>query len=358
MTSLAIQATTMGSSELSSPNNTPTLTPLNIKAAVTTGEIRPAIARASTEPASPNSPSFGLAKLSLHPTRQRNRSPYARHLRSRSSASIVSAPAMTRAHSSPTTDSSTSFYPSSPLARPSSPHYSSVRRASPLRYPIEESTSFFGVDIDQTIAEHDELDIKPRPSPSFDTEASGSPLTPSSPYHHAGTFPRSRRAPSPLQHFLPSPINTQRSLKSPATLKMSSSSPALRSTVSPASSPKWNESYPTSAPYAQSFSTTSSMPSTPTSFRSRSPSISSLETIPDSPDAEEAAVEETERDRDTISKLKAAIEREGSRRGSFEGARGRGMFKDSGTSQDKRKRWSVCGAERRGDLDLETIWED
>jgi len=27
-------------------------------------------------------------------------------------------------------------------------------------------------------------------------------------------------------------------------------------------------------------------------------------------------------------------------------------------SRDKRKRWSVCGAERRQDLDLETIWED
>lgn len=27
-------------------------------------------------------------------------------------------------------------------------------------------------------------------------------------------------------------------------------------------------------------------------------------------------------------------------------------------SRDKRKRWSVCGAERRGDIDLETIWED
>jgi hypothetical protein len=26
--------------------------------------------------------------------------------------------------------------------------------------------------------------------------------------------------------------------------------------------------------------------------------------------------------------------------------------------RDGRKRWSVCGAERRGDLDLETIWED
>lgn len=25
---------------------------------------------------------------------------------------------------------------------------------------------------------------------------------------------------------------------------------------------------------------------------------------------------------------------------------------------DKRKRWSVSGAERRGDIDLETIWED
>lgn len=27
-------------------------------------------------------------------------------------------------------------------------------------------------------------------------------------------------------------------------------------------------------------------------------------------------------------------------------------------TRDKRKRWSVCGAERRGDIDLETIWED
>jgi hypothetical protein len=30
----------------------------------------------------------------------------------------------------------------------------------------------------------------------------------------------------------------------------------------------------------------------------------------------------------------------------------------TGLGRDKRKRWSVCGAERRGDLDLETIWED
>lgn len=35
----------------------------------------------------------------------------------------------------------------------------------------------------------------------------------------------------------------------------------------------------------------------------------------------------------------------------------RGRTMGFGT-RDKRKRWSVCGAERRGDLDLETIWED
>ena len=56
--------------------------------------------------------------------------------------------------------------------------------------------------------------------------------------------------------------------------------------------------------------------------------------------------------------LKAAADREdhsedGIRRraGSDVGVRAAGRG-------DKRKRWSVCGAERRGDLDLETIWED
>ena len=356
-----MEATTspeLAPAELPSPGFPPSLSPLDLKAAAT-AETRPQITRASTEPTSPTSPSLSLAKLSLNTARQRNRSPYARHLRSRSSASASSAPAMTRAHSSPTVDSFGSLYPSSPLARPSSPHYSGRRRASPLRHPFEES-SFSGFDIDQTIAENDELDIKPRPSPLFEAGPGSAPLTPSSPYTHSGTFPgRSRRSSaSPLQHLLPSSLNLQQNLKSRATLKMSSSVPALRTLASPASSPKYNEAYPSSSYYAQSISTASSMPSTPTSFRSRSPSISSLETIPDSPDAEEAAIEEAERDKDAISKLKAAIEREGSRRGSFEGNRGRGMFKDFGSSQEKRKRWSVCGAERRGDLDLETIWED
>lgn len=91
-------------------------------------------------------------------------------------------------------------------------------------------------------------------------------------------------------------------------------------------------------------------------MRSRSPSISSLETIPDTPDAEAEAIEA-----DRIAKLKAAADREkngeeGTRRSSLDvpGERRTLGF----GKRDSRKRWSVCGAERRGDLDLETIWED
>lgn len=104
-----------------------------------------------------------------------------------------------------------------------------------------------------------------------------------------------------------------------------------------------------------SLSANSSLVSTPTSFRSRSPSISSLETIPDSPDAEEAALEA-----EAMAKMRAAAELadaddavDGIRRSlDVSGSRG------SWGSKDKRKRWSVCGAERRGDFEMETIWED
>jgi hypothetical protein len=83
-----------------------------------------------------------------------------------------------------------------------------------------------------------------------------------------------------------------------------------------------------------------------------------LETIPDSPDAEEAALEA-----ERIAQLKAAADAaENGDAAEIKGrssldvpSRGRTM---AFGSRDKRKRWSVCGAERRGDLDLETIWED
>jgi hypothetical protein len=90
------------------------------------------------------------------------------------------------------------------------------------------------------------------------------------------------------------------------------------------------------------------MPSTPTSFRSRSPSISSLETIEDTPDAELEAEEEE-------AKMKAEdgdTSDGGTRRRSSLELRGSGL-----RSNKERKRWSVCGAERRADFSLEPIEE-
>lgn len=357
-----------GSEGASSEETSPPIVQSNLSAASTPEEakdtltaLRPVPFRRSTEPASPtgSSPSSSpLTKLPPLPLRPRNQSPFSRtHLRSRSTASSLSAPTMTRAHSSPIVDAFGHVHPASPLARPSSPLYSSGRRVSPLRRPFDES-SFSVVEIDQTVPEHSELELTPRaPIPFDNSDLPGTPTTPSSPSYNHATFPRVRRRPSsPLQHALTSPAG---SLRSPSALHTSSSSPALRSTSSPLSSTKYDEAYPVSNQYAVSTSSNSSFPSTPTSFRSRSPSISSLETIPDIPDAELEAIEEDERDKDAIAKLKADLEREGARRGSFEGVRGRVLSKDNlGNAADKRKRWSVCGAERRGDLDLETIWED
>lgn len=122
------------------------------------------------------------------------------------------------------------------------------------------------------------------------------------------------------------------------------------------SAAKFNEPFPGMNSHYSSSLASSSVPSTPTSMRSRSPSISSLETIPDTPDAEEEAIEAHR-----IAKLKAAAEREeeseGGRRSSLDVPGGSGRVFGFG-KRDTRKRWSVCGAERRQDLDLETIWED
>lgn len=115
-------------------------------------------------------------------------------------------------------------------------------------------------------------------------------------------------------------------------------------------------SYSGSLSYPGSYAS-SSMPSTPTSARSRSPSISSLETIEDSPDAEEAALkQEAERIAQLKADADAADSGEDSKTKDTPGPRGRSLATSFG--RDKRKRWSVCGAERRGDLNLDTIWED
>jgi hypothetical protein len=84
-----------------------------------------------------------------------------------------------------------------------------------------------------------------------------------------------------------------------------------------------------------------------------------LDTIEDVPDLESEAIEA-----ERIEKLKLAAERSergedeeegGQRRSSLDVPRGFG-FSRGGNRE--RKRWSVCGGERRADLDLETIWED
>ena len=288
---------------------------------------RPETVRRATAPESPPTQKDlpTLTTISL-PLRPRTRSPFTRgHGRSRSSNGSCPAPQMTRAHSSPVSST-----PNRPLVhRPSSPLGPPSRHRSPMRKPSEEPFSIFsgGLDIAQTISENSELDLTPKVTTGYDSMPS-SPI----PYSHQ-TFPRSRRRPaSPLLH--------QSSQPSLATSTPRNTLRACISTPSLAAS-QYNESYPSN------FSS-SSMPSTPTSLRSRSPSISSLETIPDSPDAEEEA--------EKIAKLKAAADREDQ---GEEEVRRRVIIEVGGRggNRDKRKRWSVCGAERRGDLSLETIWE-
>lgn len=290
--------------------------------------LRPGTPRRATAPDS-ESP-FSPLSTSTIPLRPHTRSPFmGGHSRSRSSGSSLSAPQMARAHSSPmpnTTSRPLINRPSSPLALgPPSRH------RSPMRRPSDESFPLFsgGLDIDQTISENSELDLTPRATTDFES-ISASPT----PYNYQ-TFPRSRRRPvSPLHQMSATSFSTPVPKN---TLRACTSTPSLAAS-------QYNEIYPPN----YSYSSPGSMPSTPTSLRSRSPSISSLETIPDSPDAELEA--------ENIARLKAAADREDQ---SEEGLRRRATV-DAGVkggSRDKRKRWSVCGAERRGDLSLETIWE-
>ena len=283
---------------------------------------QPHTPRRTTVPDTLTAPTpFSALSASSLPHRPRTRSPFAKgHLRSKSSGSgSFSAPQMTRAHSSPVPN--TTARPVIP--RPPSPLGPPLRRRSPMRRPSDESFSSFSnqLDIDQTISENSELelDLTPRATMEFDSV----PASPSPSYTNYQTFPRSRRRPASPLHQISLSAFSSNTLKH--SLRASASTPSLAAS-------QYNETYPSNYSYSSG-----SIPSTPTSFRSRSPSISSLETIPDSPDAELEA--------ENIAMLKAAADREdqseeGIRRraGSDVGVRGAGKG-------DKRKRWSVCGAE-------------
>ncbi|KAJ5648350.1 hypothetical protein N7490_004722 [Penicillium lividum] len=259
------------------------------------------------------------------PAPSRTRSPLARsHLRSRSLVGIPGMPSMTRAYSSPGLDSRGRYIFVNGRGMPTS---AVDAKRVPLQMRMDDhiETRLGSLNISETISENAALETVPKsPSPS---------LSNTSPVLMPQTFPRigRMRSTSPL-HFQP-PI---------------SSPPSIHS--SPTLSGKYNESYP-----GLSASSTSSVPSTPTSLRSRSPSISSLETIPDIPDAEAEALEE-----DRIAELKAAADAAdaASNNNRRRGASDTISSNSINTARGGRKRWSVCGAERRQDLDLETIWED
>lgn len=231
----------------------------------------------------------------------------------------------------------------SPQQRPVSPSSPRGSPAGRMRIPRKPADDVFpGLGIStralQGISESEPVIYEAEDAAKSMMDRSGSP-TMGLAYN---TFPRIRRPASPLRYV--SQVGSVSST-APSTPVSLGSSPSLS-----ASSRFGDYGY-------SGYFTSSSVSSTPTSARSRSPSISSLETIPDSPDAEEAALEA-----DRILQLKAAAEAEegeeskGKNALDISGNRGRGL--GGFGNRDKRKRWSVCGAERRGDLNLDTIWED
>ena len=285
---------------------------------------KPPTIRRSTDPnpSSPTSPSWGPVTTAI-PYRPRTASPLSGvHSRSRSVASL--GPPMSRTQSMPGVNGSGHIL-YSPQLRPASPS-GSPNRVRPTRRPVDEAfpaTSPVRSSVLEPERRHGERSSSPNLSVS------------------ASNAMRLRRPSSPL-----------RNVAHPQASASVTTQPSTPSSIS--SSPSYRPYDALSGGYSYGFS---SVPSTPTSARSRSPSISSLETIPDSPDAEAAALEA-----ERIAQLKAAAD---AAEGESLDSKGkatldvptRGRTMNFG-SRDKRKRWSVCGAERRGDLDLETIWED
>lgn len=264
------------------------------------------------------------------PIRSRNQSPSTSMSRAHASYGLAPPMRMERAHSSPGVDSSGRFIPPIQFTprRPASPLNSGRRRSSPMRTAIDDTypVSWIGLNIEPNIPENAELDL------SGFTDGDYSPI----PTYH-NTFPRSRRRPASPLHSSASAPSLYNPTRAVSPHNMGSSSPGAK--------------YYTNEPYPASFTfgSASSMPSTPSSFRSRSPSISSLDTIEDSPDAEEAARLAAEEEASIRSEEAETIST--TRRSSLE-LRGATL-----RSNKERKRWSVCGAERRADFSLEPIEE-
>ncbi|KAF4505012.1 hypothetical protein G6O67_007010 [Ophiocordyceps sinensis] len=285
---------------------------------------KPPTLRRSTEPSpsSPVTPSWASASAPYRPPLSGS------HSRSLSATGL--AMPMSRTQSMPGLGAAGRIM-YSPQLLPASPSGSPRRLRTP-RKPVDD---VFPAPSPVRASVHD---AEPRPTCLSDAEGSGSPGQASP---TPGSMARHRRPPSPLGGV---------ALPGASSLALLPSTPSSTSSVSPM------RAYDALSGFHSG--SLSSVPSTPTSTRSRSPSISSLETIPDSPDAEEAALEA-----ERLAQLKAAAEAADGLDSSDAKTRNAGDVPARGRtmnfgSRDKRKRWSVCGAERRGDIDLETIWED
>ncbi|CZT42826.1 uncharacterized protein RSE6_02777 [Rhynchosporium secalis] len=309
---------------------------------------KPPTIRRSTDPI-PSSPRSPISASPSLPYRPRNTSPFARgHMRSKSSTSTL-APSMSRTQSLPGFNAAGHLL-SSPYTRPASPLGSPSRKRTP-RKPVDDvfpGLAYRGSR--EALRDISEIgDITEEHTPGATERRSSSPILG---LPHSATF-RTRRSASPLRYLSQQNTTSTATSTAPSTPSSINSPPSYTSY-------RFNDaflgtgSYSSTLSYPGSYSS-SSVPSTPTSARSRSPSISSLETIPDIPDAEEAALEA-----ERIAKLKAdadAADGDDSKaKSDTPGSRGRSLVSTFG--RDKRKRWSVCGAERRGDLNLDTIWED
>jgi len=305
---------------------------------------KPPVSRRSTDPIMP-SPRFNASPSPSLPYRPRNTSPLARgahtHSRSKSSTGTF-APPMSRTQSMPGVSSTGHLLINTQQRRPSSPLGSPAR----IRTPRKPADDVFPGFAHRGLGGISETGLQSPIDSKVLAERSSSPIFG---LQQSALLPRTRRPSSPLRYI------SQQHPSSP--------SPVTPSSAASPSYPSSRFDFINATSYGGTFNfpgsfASSSVPSTPTSARSRSPSISSLETIPDSPGAEEAALEA-----ERIAQLKAAADAEDgaeeAKKQGFEvsGGRGRTLGVTFG-GRDKRKRWSVCGAERRGDLNLDTIWED
>ncbi|KAK7952092.1 basic proline-rich protein [Apiospora aurea] len=262
---------------------------------------KPLALRRSNEPPSPSSPSWATPVTLALPYRPRTTSPLSgTHQRSKSTS--LAPPSMSRTRSMPGLDGHGRVL-SLPMLRSDSTSSSPNRVRPPRRKPADE--------------------MFPPTSPIRTSVLDSKDPPPASGH---------RRTPSPLNHpILPG-----------------TSSSVTSSYVSLPSTPS---SVATSPSYRYDLNTGYSFPHL----------LILCPTIPDSPDAEEAALED---EKNTITKPRSGSEGSDGEDSALDGrgrssldvpSRGRTLGLNT---RDKRKRWSVCGAERRGDIDLETIWED